>query len=71
MRNRKLEVRMVKTNKNETPSVSQNEITFEGKVAIIGHYLERGFRMAGKAALAYVVLDTFRQVAIAQANQQK
>lgn len=68
MFNRTLEMKLVKKNKKETPQVSQTETKFE-MVAAIGYHIERTLHKAGMAALAYVVLDTVRQVALAKVNQ--
>lgn len=66
MFNRTLHVKLVKT-KKETPVTSVQEISLEGKVAIIGHYAERAVKKAGQAIVAYVVVDTLRQVIVAKA----
>lgn len=66
MFNRTLQLRMVKTTK-ETQPVSVQEISLEGKVAIIGHYAERALKKAGQIAISYVVVDTMRQVIVAKA----
>lgn len=66
MFNRTLQVKMVKTPK-ETQPVSVQEISLEGKVAIIGHYAERALKKAGQIAISYVVVDTLRQVIVAKA----
>lgn len=67
MFNRALEMKLVKKNKNETEPSSQKDVHFEGKAAIIGYYFERCIKKAGSIALAYVLLDTGRQVLIAKA----
>jgi len=66
-KNRKLEVRMVNTNKAESTTPAESDISLEGKLAIAGYYVERAIEKAGKAALAYVAVDTLRQVIVARA----
>lgn len=67
MLNRKLEVKMVKSNKTESQDPAQPEPSLEEKVATIGYYAERIVKKAGQAALAYVAIDTIRQVVVAKA----
>lgn len=69
MLNRTIEMKLVKKNKNETTTVSQEDNRFK-LITLVGHQLERVVHKAGMAALAYVVLDTLRQVAVAQATQK-
>lgn len=71
MRHRKLEVRMVKTNENKDAQSSQYDTHIEGRVAHITFTIDRVVSRAARAALAYVVLDTLRQVMVAKANQSK
>lgn len=67
MFNRKLEVKMVKSNKEEaTPAENTNKLQL---VSAIGYQFERIVNKAGRAALTYVVLDTVRQVLVARAEK--
>jgi len=68
MRNRALQLRFVKTNQSDAAVSDETDSTFEGKVAIIGHFVEKGFKNIGMAVCAYVVADTLRQVIVAKAN---
>ena len=68
MFNRKLEVKMVKSNKTDAAN-SEPEIPFEKKTEVICNRLERVMDKAGRAALAYIVLDTVRQVMVTRAQQ--
>ncbi len=70
MRNRVLQVKMVKNeNKNEPPKADQNDKHFEGKAAIIGAHLLSAVEKIGKGVVIYVLVDTFRQVAVAKAKK--
>lgn len=70
MFNRTLQVKMIKNKELEQSAPDQKETTLEGKAAIIGYYTERAISKAGRAALAYVVLDTFRKVVVAWATKR-
>lgn len=69
MFNRVLQVRLIKnaTAKNTTPDVKETES--EGKTAIIAASLIHGIRIVVAGVGAYVVLDTVRQVLVAQATK--
>jgi hypothetical protein len=67
---RTLQLRVVKTNKNDTQEISDLDIlSFEGRTAIISKYFERVATIIGKGVITYVVADTLRQVIIAQVNK--
>jgi hypothetical protein len=66
---RALEVKVVKTKKGETPAADKTDCTYEGKVAIVGHYLDGAIKKIGFGIIAYVVADTFRQVLVAHATR--
>ena len=69
MFNRKLEVKVVKNNKKETALVAQEDL-FEKKVAVISNFLTKMFHKAAVAALAYVVLDTAREVILNKTTEK-
>ncbi len=65
---RSVQVSLVKPKADETSEV---DITFEGKTAIIGHYLDKMMSKIGTAVIGYVVVDTLRQIAVTKATQVK
>jgi hypothetical protein len=68
---RTIEVRIVKKKDKQTTAESDTEdITLEGKAAIVGHYLDKGVRQIGKVMVSYVFVDTLRQVIVAQATKK-
>lgn len=67
MRNRKLEMRLVKDEKSENPV--HPEVRFSERAAIIGAYAERIVKQVGIGVAAYVVLDTARKVAVTYATK--
>lgn len=67
MRNRKLEMRLVKDEKPE--DTVHPEVRFAQKAAIIGAYAERIVKQVGIGVAAYVVLDTARKVAVTYATK--
>lgn len=67
--NRSLQVKMVKNAKEDTKPSSQSDITLEGKTAIIGYALKSTIETIGKAVIAYVAVDTVRQVMVARASK--
>ena len=69
MFNRALQVKMVKNDKAVAASPNRPDHNFEGKVAIIGSHLGKCVDKAGRALIAYVVVDTIRQVLITKANR--
>lgn len=69
MFNRALQVKVIKSNKKDEPQADQTDATYEGKVAIVGHFVERAIKRIGITVITYVVVDTIRQVMVAQANQ--
>lgn len=68
MFNRSLQVKMVRTPK-EAVKADRVDDTYEGPIAIIGYTIDRIVRKAGNVAITYIVLDTLRQVLVAQANK--
>lgn len=65
MFNRTLQVRVVK--ENESTRFVDLEVPLERKVALISRYAETGIRKIGQAIVAYVIVDTLRQVIVAKA----
>lgn len=70
MRKPVLQVKWVKdTNpSSDTPDVKETEV--EGKTAVIAYTFLRGLRLVVAAGGAYIILDTVRQVMVAQANNK-
>jgi hypothetical protein len=66
---RRIEVRFVKDTKSDSTE-STDDVTLEGKAAIISHHIEKAFGKVGKAVVGYVVADTLRQVIVAQAAKK-
>lgn len=69
MFNRTFQVKLLKKNKNEEAQPSQYDTHIEGKVAHITFTIDRIVSKAARAALAYVVLDTARQVVLAKTSK--
>lgn len=69
MFNRVLEMKMVKKDKKTTPPVNQFDVTLEGKTAIIADAADRIVKKVTIGAVAYVALDTARQVLVALARK--
>ena len=69
MFNRALQVKMVKADAEETPAVNQQDKTFEGKAAIVGHFLVEAVKQVGSTVLLYVAADTVRQVMVAKTKK--
>lgn len=68
MFNRSLQVKMVKNEKTPVESY-QAEARFEDKFAVISKTFEKAMKSIGKAVICYVVVDTARQVVIANATK--
>lgn len=68
MFNRALQVKMVKTTKSE-PVNNTHDTTIEGIAAHAAYAADRITMKVAATALAYVVLDTVRQVLVAHANK--
>lgn len=68
--NFKRQIRIVveKTPKQETPA-SQQDLTLEGKAAVIGYYANQVVKKLGGMALTYVVVDTARQILVERAKR--
>jgi hypothetical protein len=69
MFNRTLQVKMVKSQKEEVQKHEPTELQFEKKVAVISGYSWDVLKKAGGVVLAYVALDTIRQVLVAKASK--
>jgi hypothetical protein len=69
MFNRTLQVKMVKSNKEEPTTLPQSNLDLEEAGAIVSHYFGRAFEKIVVSVIAYVVVDTIRQVMIARANR--
>jgi hypothetical protein len=67
-KNRKLELKVVNT-KNEPTEPVQNDIRFEEKAAIAATYLEKIVGKVGIMVVAFVAIDTFRQVMVEHAKK--
>lgn len=68
MFNRKLEVKVVKA-KKEPAQPSQNDVTYEGKVAIIGRTFERCITKVGAVVIFVVAADCVKQVLVEMAKR--
>jgi len=68
MFNRALQVKMVKSSKNETPPVP-SEDKFVARTTIVAYAAKQVAQEIGSAVVAYVVLDTIRQVLVARASK--
>jgi len=72
MRNRALQVRMVKTDPETTP---EPEVTLEKKFDIIASHIavtsDNLIKRIGLLAIGYVIVDTARQVLVAQASKTR
>ena len=64
-----MQVRFVKNKKHEETPASTKETTVEGIAAIAGYTIDRGIKKIGMFCIGYVVLDTVRQVLVAQATK--
>lgn len=69
MKQRALQMRVVKTNKDKTTEVSEASITFEQTANIVRRQIEKCACTIGKGVIIYVVVDTLRQVIIAQTTK--
>ena len=69
MFNRELRVKFVKPDAQPTKIYNEQSSTFEGKTAIIGAFIEKGFKNVGIGVVAYVAADTLRQVIVARASR--
>lgn len=67
-KNRALQVKLIKTDKKNVPTQPQTEEQFEGKVAVIAIHLRSAVKDLGLAVVAYVAIDTVRQVLVAKAT---
>lgn len=70
MFNRALQVKVIKSKKEEPLTPTQTDVSFETKVAVLGYYVEKAVAKVGTAAITYVVLDTVRQVMVAKASRR-
>jgi hypothetical protein len=69
MLNRTLQVKLLKTSKEDLAQPTQTSTTYEAKVAVIGNLFERIAAKVGSAVIVYVVVDTVRKVLIAKASK--
>lgn len=69
MQKRALQVRLIKTNKDETPVVSEHTFDLSEKVSVIGDRIDKSFERLGRGVILYVVADTARRVIIARATK--
>jgi hypothetical protein len=70
MFNRTLQVKMVKTDKEDCgPPEQSNNTTFDGKAAVVCRYTERVVEKIASAVVTYLVVDTIRQVVIERAKK--
>lgn len=70
MFNRALQVRMVRTQRSEPTTATTQDSTFEQRTTIVAAAIDRGVHKVAMAALAYVALDTLRQVLVATATNR-
>ncbi len=68
MRNRVLQVKMVKPEASETLPSDQID-QFEERAALVGCYIEKTVKMVGGAVLAYIAADTVRQVMVVKVSK--
>lgn len=68
MFNRHIQVKLTKSTPDAPYDQSKEDL--EAKLAVISKHVERGIRKIGHAVIAYVVIDTARQVLIAQAKKK-
>lgn len=67
LKNRSLQVKMVKD--ADMPAEEIEEVSFDEKVAIIGHQIKGILLMVGGGIIVYVAADTLRQIAIEQTKK--
>lgn len=67
--NRTLRVDLVKKEKMQRNETDEPETGFEEKANIISNHIEESVMKIGVIVGAYVLLDTFRKVAIALASK--
>lgn len=67
MFNRHIQVKLKKNDKALPYDQSVEDL--ETKLAIISEHVEKAIRKMGRAVVAYVVIDTVRQVLVAQAKK--
>lgn len=65
--NREMRVKMVKSKKNETSTTDENSVA---KYALVAETARKILKDAARVVALYIVLDTLRQVAVAQANRE-
>jgi hypothetical protein len=71
MLNRKIVVDVVKKDKaSSSVEGDSTEITFEDKAAIVASVVERGIRRITFAMMTYVLMDTYRKIAVAHATKK-
>lgn len=68
LKNRTLQVKMVKDAEKDTDVLVEVE-SFEEKATVVVGHLKNILLMIGGGVIAYVVADTYRQVAIEQAKK--
>ena len=66
---RTLQVRLIKTKKEESLPTLQEKDGFDTKIKSLIKAFEPVFKKAAKAMVLYIVLDTARQVAVTKAQQ--
>lgn len=70
MFHRALQVKWVKTKKEEAQKPSQVDHTLEGKSAIVGYTIDKVVDKIGRIVLTYVIIDRIKQVLVANASKQ-
>jgi hypothetical protein len=68
MFNRALQVKMVKSSKNEAPP-TPTEDKFVSRATFVAYASKSVIQEIGSAVVAYIVLDTIRQVLVAKASK--
>jgi hypothetical protein len=70
MLNRKIVVDVVKKDKTSQDGGDSTETTFEEKAAIVATLIERGIRRVTFGMVTYILMDTYRKIAVAHATKK-
>jgi hypothetical protein len=69
LKNRSIQVDLVKKGNTKDDETDQPQIGFEDKAKIISGVIETSVKKVGLVVCAYVLLDTVRKVAVASLTQ--
>jgi len=69
MFNRSIQMRIVKTKKETKYEDLPADIRLEDAATIVSHHFDKAVRKVGQAIITYVIVDTIRQVIVAQATK--